>query len=193
MQDLRRQFGTDGNGGGAAPRKLRHGSLFSGAGGFDVGLEWAGFETVWQVEKDDFNLKVLRKHWPDVPKFTDVRECGDGRKHQLEPVDIISGGFPCQDVSSAGKRRGLGTPDNPTERSGLWFEFRRIVGEQRSRWVLIENVYRLKSNGADQVLADMEHLGYACWANVVGAENFGAPHERKRVWILCRRNDAPLA
>jgi DNA (cytosine-5)-methyltransferase 1 len=168
---------------------LTHGSLFTGVGGIDRGLDAAGFKTKWQVELNPYCLKVLNKHYPNVPKFNDVTKCG---RHNLEPVNIISGGFPCQDVSIAGKRRGLGTADKPTNRSGLWFEFRRIVAELRPPWVLIENVYRLKSNGADQVLADMAQVGYACWPTVVGAENLGAPHERRRVWILCHRNDAHL-
>lgn len=176
-----------------APAKLTHGSLFTGIGGMDYGLEIAGFEPRWQVEKNPFCRKVLEKLWPNVPKFDDVRECGNNRRYQLERVDIISAGFPCQDVSNAGKRKGLGTPDNPTRRSGLWFEVPRIVVELRPRWVLVENVYRLKSDGADRVLADMEQIGYTCLPVIVGAENLGAPHERKRVWVLCRQNDAPLS
>lgn len=187
MPDLLAQFGIKAD---QAETVLTHGSLFTGIGGMDRGLEQAGFVTLWQVENASYNLKVLNRRWPKVQKFTDVRECG---KHNLARVDIISGGFPCQDVSAAGKGRGLGTPDNPTERSGLWFEFRRIVDELRPPWVLAENVYRLKSNGADRVLADLEALNYTCWPIVVGAENFGAPQERKRLWVLCRSNDAGFA
>jgi len=172
-----------------AAGKLTHGSLFTGIGAFDLALECANFKTVWQVEKDDFARRVLEKHWPNVPKFSDVKECGVGRKYELASVDLISGGFPCQDLSSAGKRRGLGTPANPTARSGLWFEFRRIVAEMRPRWVLVESVCGLKDLGGDEVLSGMEALGYSCWPLVVGAGNLGAPHGRKRVWILCRRND----
>jgi len=186
MPDMQRQLGRDGSRQGAAPRKLRHGSLFTGIGGFDLGLDWAGFETVWQVEIGDFAVRVLQKHWPDVKRSDDITKCG---RHNLEPVDIISGGFPCQQISFAGKREGIGTGENPTERSGLWFEFRRIVGEMRPRWVIIENVPGLKNLGADEVLSGMEALGYACWPVVVGTDNLGAPHERKRIWVLCRRND----
>jgi hypothetical protein len=150
----------------------------------DLGLEWAGFETAWQVEINPFARDVLKKHWPDVPKFTDVRNCG---KHNLEPVDIISGGYPCQDHSIAGKKRGLGTPDNPTERSGLWFEYKRIIRELRPRWVLIENVAQLlRTADGDTVLSAMEGIGYSCWPLVVGADILGAPHKRERAWILCR-------
>lgn len=167
-------------------RKLRHGSLFTGVGGIDLGLEWANFKIVWQIEKDDFATSVLQKRWPNVKRFDDITKCG---RHNLEPVDIISGGFPCSDVSFAGKREGIGTAENPTDRSGLWFQFLRIVGEMRPPWVLVENVPGLKNLGADEVLSGMEALGYTCWPLVVGAGDLGAPHERKRVWVLCRRND----
>jgi len=178
------QPGTTGSLRGAASAKLRHGSLFTGVGGIDLGLEWAGFETVWQVENNAFARKVLERHWEDVPRFTDVRECG---RDNLERVDIISGGFPCQQVSCAGKREGIGTAECPTERSGLWFEFLRIVRELRPPWVLVENVSRLLRTGdGDTVLSDMERAGYSCTPLVVGAEILGAPHERKRAWILCR-------
>ena len=190
MPDLLAQFGGKTDQAETAQTLLTHGSLFTGIGGMDRGLEQAGFVTLWQVENAPYNLRVLNNAWPKVQKFNDVRKCG---KHNLERVDIISGGFPCQDVSSAGKGRGLGTPDNPTGRSGLWYEFRRIVDELRPPWVLVENVYRLKSNGADRVLANLEALSYTCWPIVVGAENFGAPQERKRLWVLCHRNDVAFA
>jgi len=161
---------------------LTHGSLFSGIGGIELGLEWAGFKTLWQVENSDFCNRVLEKRWPNVQRFLDVKSVG---QHNLTPVDLISGGFPCQDVSvgAGGKARGL-----HRERSGLWFEYARVVRELRPRWVLIENVPNLKNNGADQVVADMEAAGYSCWASVVGADTFGAPFQRRRVFILCRDN-----
>ena len=185
MPDSRKHFGLTGSRQGSALAKLRHGSLFTGVGGMDLGLEWAGFETVWQVEINPFARDVLKKRWPNVPKFTDVRKCG---RHNLEPVEIITGGFPCQQISCAGKQEGIGTADSPTERSGLWFEYRRIVSELRPRWVLIENVPNLKNLGADQVLSDMEGIGYSCRPLVVGADKLGAPHKRERAWILCHDN-----
>ena len=166
---------------------LRHGSLFTGIGMIDYGLEMAGFKTVWQVEIDPYCLDILERHWPGVPRLPDVRGCGE---HNLEPVDIISGGFPCTNISSAGLREGIGTPENPTGRSGLWYEYHRIVRELRPRWVLIENVSRLlHTTDGDRVLADMEGEGYACWPLVLGIGILGAPHERKRAWVLCRRDD----
>ena len=191
MQDPRTQLGATVSRRGTASAKLTHGSLFTGVGGMDLGLDAAGFKTVWHVEQNPYCLKVLNKHWPNVPKFTDVTKCG---RHNLEPVDIISGGYPCQDHSIAGKRRGLGTPESSTKRRGLWYHYLRIIDELRPAWVIIENVPRLiHTADIDIVLSGMEGIGYTCWPTVVGAENLGAPHERKRVWILCHRNDAPSA
>jgi DNA (cytosine-5)-methyltransferase 1 len=158
--------------------------LFTGIGGIDIGLEWAGFETAWQVDNSDFCQKILQKRWPDVPKFLDVRDVG---KHNLTPVTIISGGFPCQDLSIAagGKKRGL------FERSGLWFEYARIIRELRPAWVLVENVPHLKNHGADIVLADLEEANYAATATLVGSNSFQAPFKRQRVYILAHNNDYP--
>jgi DNA-cytosine methyltransferase len=165
---------------------LTHGSLFTGIGGLDLGLEWAGFETSWQVEIDKFCNKVLAKRWPNVPRFLDVHSVG---KHNLQSVDVISGGFPCQDLSRAagGKKRGL------FNRSGLWVEYARVVRELQPRWVLVENVSDLKNIAADQVLSDLEGAGYTCWSSVVGLETFGAPFKRERVFILAhdKRYDDP--
>ena len=186
MPDSLTQFAVTGSRRG----KLRHGSLFTGVGGMDLGLDVAGFKIVWQVEKSPYCLRVLKKHWPDVPKFSDVRKCG---KHNLEPVDVITGGYPCQDHSIAGKGRGLGTPDNPTDRSGLWFHYLRNVRELRPRWVLVENVYRLlRTKDGDKVVYGIEDENYSCWPLVLDAAILGAPHWRQRAWILCRRNDPVL-
>lgn len=159
---------------------LLHGNLFSGIGGIDLGLQWAGFQTAWQVEIDPFANRVLEKYWPSVQRFPDVRSVG---KHNLTPVTIISGGSPCQDISIAGKRAGLAG-----ERSGLWFEYARVVGELRPDWVLIENVDRLLRTDGDQVLRGMEEEGYTCWPLVLGAWSVGATHRRNRAWILCHAN-----
>jgi len=112
---------------------MRIGSLFSGIGGLERGLELAGLgHTVWQVELNEYCRAVLAKHWPNAERFEDVSSVG---KPTLAPVDLICGGFPCQDVSSAGKRAGLAGA-----RSGLWFEYLRIVRELRPQWVVVENV-----------------------------------------------------
>lgn len=160
-------------------------SLFSGIGLHDLGLERAGWEIACQVENDPWCLAVLAKHWPTVPRLDNVRSVSASALCELgvERVDLVTGGFPCQDVSVAGKGAGL-----DGARSGLWHEMRRIVSEVRPHWVLAENVHALRTRGADRVLADLEAEGYACWPLVVGAEHVGAPHRRHRVWIVAHRN-----
>src|SRR5579883_827391 len=114
------------------------GSLFSGIGGFDLGFERAGHKVIWQVEKDKFASEVLKARFPHVQRFDDVRNCG---RTNLAPVDIICGGFPCQDLSVAGRREGLAG-----SRSSLWFEFLRVIGELQPRFAAIENVPGLLSS-----------------------------------------------
>lgn len=160
-------------------------SLFSGIGGLDLGLERAGWECVAQVEIEPFARRVLAKHWPAVPRWADVREIGGS---DLPACDAIVGGFPCQDISVAGRGDGLSG-----ERSGLWFEFLRLVQEVRPVWVLAENVPALRTRGIDTVLGGLEQEGYACWPVVVGARHVGAPHRRDRVFIVARLADADRA
>lgn len=160
------------------------GSLFTGIGGLDLGLEWAGLgPTLWQVEKDAFCRRKLAWRWPDATRFEDVRDVGAAT---LVPVDLICGGFPCQDVSSAGKRAGLAGA-----RSGLWYEFARVVGEMRPRWVVVENVASGANKWVDAVRGELERLGYATLPVPVAASDCGAPHERARVFIVaCRPSNA---
>ena len=158
------------------------GDLFAGIGGMSLGLERAGLTVRWQVEVEPYCENVLARHWPAVLRRRDVRFAGAAT---LPPVDLIAGGFPCQDVSAAG--RGVGLAGH---RSGLWREFARIVRELRPSWVLVENVPALRGRGADRVLGDLEATGYATWPLVVGARHVGAPHRRDRVWIVGRLADA---
>ena len=157
------------------------GSLFAGIGGLDLGLERAGMVCEWQVEIDGYCSKVLEKHWPDVRRYGDVRDCG---RHNLEPVDLICGGFPCQDVSYAGKRKGL----REGTRTGLWYEFARIIRELGPRWALAENVPGLLSvdsgRGMGTVLRDLAESGYDAEWDCIPAAAFGAPHLRYRVFIV---------
>lgn len=153
-----------------------YGSLFSGIGGIDLGLDRVGFHCEWQVEIDEYCQKILAKHWPNVARFRDVRDCG---KHNLTSVDLIAGGFPCQDISIAGKRAGI-----TGERSGLWKEFYRVICELRPRFVLVENVAALLYGGIDTVLADLAACGYDAEWQVLSAEALGAPHLRERVFIV---------
>ena len=156
---------------------LTHGSLFSGIGGIDLGFERVGIKTRWQVEQDEHCNRVLEKHWPDVRRYRDIREI-DGRN--LEPVDIISGGFPCQDISCAGKGKGLSGP-----RSGLFYEMARVVAEARPKYVVIENVPRLTRLGLDIVGEELRLRGYRSLRPLlVEAASVGAPHKRERIFIV---------
>ena len=159
------------------------GSLFSGIGGIDLGLELAGMRCAWQVEIDPFCRQVLAKHWPGLPLFEDIKTVDAA---QLAPVDVIAGGFPCQDVSSAGKRRGI---ENGT-RSGLWSEFNRLVCEARPLCVIVENVPGLLVSGIGRVLSDLAASGYDAEWDSISANSVGAPHIRDRVFITAYRRDA---
>jgi DNA (cytosine-5)-methyltransferase 1 len=155
---------------------LTFGELFAGIGGFSLGLERAGMKCRWQVEIDPYANAVLRKHWPEVPKHDDVRTFPPQGDYA---VDVICGGFPCQDISVAGKGVGLAGA-----RSGLWHEFARIIGDLRPRYVVVENVAALLARGMGRVLSDLSALGYDAEWHVVPASAVGAPHRRERVWII---------
>lgn len=152
------------------------GSLFAGIGGFDLGLERAGMRVRWQVEIDPYCQRVLAKHWPDVTRYGDIRAVDWST---VEPVDLLCGGFPCQDISLAGKGAGL-----TGERSGLWFEYAKAIAALRPRYVLIENVSALRSRGLDQVLGALASFGYDAEWHCIPACAVGAPHRRDRVWII---------
>lgn len=156
-------------------------SCFAGIGGIDLGLEWAGMQTVGQIEIDENCTRVLEKHWPFVPRWSNIKEV-DGLDVFIKcgVVDIIAGGFPCQDISVA-SQTAVGITG---ERSGLWVEMWRLVRYLRPRWVLFENVPALRTRGIDAILDEMANEGYAAWPLVVGAEHVGAPHKRHRVWIV---------
>ena len=159
---------------------MKFGSLFAGIGGFDLGLERAGMSCQWQVEIEDYPTKILEKHWPEVHRERDIKECSGSN---LEDVDLICGGFPCQDISVAGLGKGLAG-----ERSGLWNEMHRIVSDIKPRWVIVENVAALLSRGMDVVLRDLSTIGYDCEWHVISASAVGAPHRRERVWIIANAN-----
>jgi len=196
---------------------LTVGSLFAGIGGLELGLErTGGFKTVWQVECDEYATQVLERHWPGVRRWGDVRTfppdaasprhetpgtCSPSERsgttarergqRELEPcddgsdwhVDLICGGFPCQDISYAGKGAGL-----DGERSGLWYEFARVVRILEPRYVLVENVSALLTRGLDAVLGTLASLGYDAWWDCLQAANFGAPHIRDRVFVIASTN-----
>lgn len=154
--------------------------LFSGIGGFSLGLERAGMRTVAFCEANEFCQRVLAKHWPDVPCYPDVRALtADRLATDGIAVDAICGGFPCQDISYAGYGAGLAG-----ERSGLWTEYARLIGELRPRYVIVENVAALLNRGLDIVLRDFATLRYDAEWHAVAAAHVGAPHLRDRVWII---------
>lgn len=154
---------------------LSVGSLFSGIGGLERGLEaTGGFRTAWQCEIDPYARAVLAKHWPSARRFHDVR-----RLRRPPRVDVLAGGFPCQDISSAGKRVGI-----DGEQSGLWKEFARLIRQVRPRYVVVENVAALLHRGLDRVLGDLASIGYDAEWDCVPASALGAPHRRDRVFVI---------
>lgn len=163
---------------------MRFLSLFSGIGAFDYGLERAGWTCAGQCEVDPYCRAVLEKHWPRLPRWPDVRTLSASAvRSTCGPIDAICGGFPCQPHSAAGKRQGEKDPRN------LWPDFARLIGELGPRWVLAENVPGIRTTYADRVCEDLESQGYTVWPLVVGADDVGAPHQRKRVWFVGYRND----
>ena len=169
--------------------KLKVLDLFSGIGGFSLGLErTGGFETVAFCEIEEFPRRVLAKHWPEVPCYHDVTTLtADILERDGISVDVITGGFPCQDLSVAGKQSGMGEGT----RSGLWSEIDRLIGELRPRYIIVENVANLLSGPSEKrggwfgrVLGDLAERGYdAEWENIP-ASAVGAPHRRERVWLV---------
>ncbi len=163
--------------------------LFSGIGGFSLGLERAGMETIAFCEYDEPCRNVLKKRWPDIPIYEDVRNVTKERLNAdgIFP-DVITGGFPCQDISTAGKQAGIveGT------RSGLWSECARILGEFRPNYAIFENVTALLSgdNGRwfQRVLWDISQVGYDAEWHCIPASELGAHHHRDRVWVICYPN-----
>ena len=155
-------------------RRYSIGSLFSGIGGFELGLERSipGAYTAWQVEQEEYCQKVLSKRWPAAKIFDDVRTIN---KNNVEKVDILCGGFPCQDISLAGTGRGINA-----ERSGLWWEFHRIINELQPRAAIMENVPAITFRGLGAVSGSLSEIGYDCEWCVISASQFGAPHKRER-------------
>lgn len=164
------------------PRRINELALFAGAGGGILGGKLLGWRTVCAVERDEYAASVLVQrqndgHLEPFPIWDDVCTF-DGRPWRGR-VDVVSGGFPCQDISSAGKGAGI-----EGERSGLWMEMARIIGEVRPRFAFVENSPMLTSRGLGRVLGDLASMGYNAEWGVVGAHHAGAPHRRDRIWIV---------
>ena len=169
--------------------KLTHLSLFSGIGGLDLAADPAGFRTVGQCEWADYPTKVLEKHWPDVPRWKDIRTLtGESFSERtgMRTVDVISGGFPCQPFSVAGKRRGK------EDDRYLWPEMLRVISELRPAWVVGENVAGIVNMALDQVYADLENEGYAVQALIIPACAVDAPHRRDRCAIVANSGSGRL-
>lgn len=157
------------------------GSLFSGIGGLELGLERAGLGPVlWQCEMDPYCRRVLARHWPEATRFEDVRDVGNANAAR---VDVVCGGFPCQPVSLAGARLAQQDP------RWLWPEFARVVRELRPAHVVAENVLGLRSAGLRDVLADLAALGFDAEWSSLAAEEVGAPHRRRRIFIVATHSD----
>ncbi len=162
--------------------------LFSGIGGFSLGLERAGMRTVAFCECDRYARAVLAKHWPSVPCYDDVRTLtADRLATDGIRVDVICGGFPCQDISVAGNGAGLAG-----ERSGLWREYARLIGELRPQFVIVENVAALLSRGLAEVLGELAALGFDAEWHCIPASAVGANHQRDRIWIIAYPGDRGL-
>ena len=165
---------------------LTHLSLFSGIGGLDIAAEMAGFETVGQCEWADYPTKILEKHWPDVPRWRDIRTLTKESFYErtgMRTVDIISGGFPCQPFSVAGKHKGK------DDDRYLWPEMLRVIRELRPSWVLGENVPGIVNLALDTVLTDLESVGYEAQPFIIPACGVDAPHKRYRVCIVAHSID----
>lgn len=158
------------------------GSLFSGIGGIDLGLERAGMTVKWQSEIEPYSCRVLKKHWPDVPNLGDIKNI-DWKN--VEVVDVIAGGYPCQPFSTAGKRNGTADPRH------LWPEMLRAISTIRPRIAFMENVRGHYSLGFDSVLSDLTEIGYDAQWETISALSVGAPHLRQRIICLAYPNSTP--
>ena len=167
---------------------MKHGSLFTGIGGFDLAAEWMGWDNVFQCEIDEFCLKVLNKNFPNVKKYTDIKKFN--AKEYNGTIDIISGGFPCQPFSTAGLQK------NEDDERFLWNEMQRIINEVQPKWVVCENVTGLlsidNSRTIQRIYNDLEGEGYRIEIFTIPAFGVGALHKRERVWIVANSDSSGL-
>lgn len=167
---------------------MTHGSLFSGIGGFDLAASWMGWENIFHCERDEFGQKVLAHHFPNSKLYDDVRTM-DANKYRGR-IDVLSGGFPCQPFSLAGKRKGK------EDERHLWPSMLRVIRECRPRYVVGENVKGLVgwSDGMvlEEVCVDLENIGYSVQPYIIPACAKNAPHRRSRVWFVAYSNDSGI-
>lgn len=176
-----RSINRVGVGFGMSSPVLRLGSLFTGRGGLDLGLERAGVSACWQVEKNPARRAQLARQWPGTKKYSDITSVDFT---SVQKVDVLAGGFPCQGISRAGLQRGMAD-----ERSGLWREFARAIGDLQPRYIVVENDVRLAIRGLGTVLGDLARLGYDAEWSTLSACALGAPHTRERLFVLAYPND----
>lgn len=163
---------------------MTHVSLFSGIGGIDLAADWAGFRTIVQVERDPYCQRVLEKHWPGVHRVSDIRDFPD---KDYGAVTLVSGGFPCQDLSTAGRKQGLSG-----SRSGLWYEMLRTVDELKPVWVLVENVHQVWRRWLPTVRCSLWAIRYSSLSFHVRADFVGACHRRSRVFVVAHSDSRKL-
>jgi len=161
---------------------LTVGSLFSGIGGLDLGLERAGMKVIWQSEIDGYASKVLKKHWPEVPNYGDIKAIN---WRNVERPNVICGGYPCQPFSTAGNRRGTDDPRH------LWPWVKQAISELRPDYAIMENVRGHLSMGLTDVLGDLADIGFHAWWRVISASSIGANHQRERVFIVAYPSSEP--
>lgn len=162
--------------------------IFSGSGGYSLGFEKSGMQTVAFCEYEEYAKRVLKKNWQGVPIYGDVTTVtGEDLKRDGIDFELICGGFPCQDISIAGKNKGI----IEGERSGLWREFRRLINETRPKYAVIENVSALLSRGLNVILEDLAKIGYDATWTMCDSQYFGVPQRRRRVYILAVRDGIP--
>jgi len=157
---------------GRMQERLTHLDLFSGIGGFALAARWAGMNTIGFSEIDPYATAILKRHWPDVPNYGDIRNIRGVR------ADVVTGGFPCQPFSVAGQQRGA------EDDRHLWPEMLRVIEDARPSWVIGENVPGIIGMALDDVLSDLEARGFAAWPLVIPAVGVNARHRRERVWIV---------
>lgn len=156
---------------------MKHLDMFSGIGGFTLASQWAGIETIGFSEIDKFCCKVLKKHWPHITNYGDIRDI-----NQLPHVDLMTGGFPCQPFSSAGKRKGK------DDERYLWPQFYRAIQLSKPTWIIIENVKGAIELALETICVDLENEGYEIQPFLIPACAAGAPHRRERLWIVAHSN-----